>query len=370
MCTMMIYCPNLTKLKTKPIVYQKVISSRDSSTREYLTELSTKRKAIVDYVDENTSNSEQDIQKLEDYLPSLENLVHHLNVRAKNRTMLSWISDLKIRWSSVLTSSSMFNLGGPKLYQVNDINFELGMSLFLYGAILRDRAFQVLLSSDLVQSAALLRKAAGVYSYLSREILIYLTPDEDRTPEATPHISSVLSLVCLAEAQAVTARKAAENGKSDGLLAKLHCGVAEFLAEAADILLQVTTKECKDISSRLMDYILSCKTLHELKCYKYIVEGLDKNEDKVVGIAVGVLRRGLLNAKKNMPKEDSLRLLLKQEIIDDLTALLGRYERQNEFLWHGKLPCDTELPSPEAVRIVSIIPYQPQKSAKKLFFKM
>ncbi|KAI3467129.1 hypothetical protein Pfo_023792 [Paulownia fortunei] len=383
---MMISYPGLTKLKTKPIVYQNVFLASDSGTLEQLKELSSNRKAIEESINENsyvteaiaremsgglTSRYEQDIQKLEHYLPLLENLVNHLSVKVKNHQMYCWISDLKIRWSSVLTSSSIFHFKGPKLYQVNDIHFELGMTLFLYGAMLREWALECFLLFlfiilDLVQSATLFRKAAGVYNYLAQEVLIYLIPDEDRTPEATSRMSSIMSLICLADAQAVTARKAEEKGNTGVLLAKLHYGITEFLVEAIDML-QVTFKECKDISSRLLDYVFSCKTLHELKCYKYIAEGL-KNDGKI-GVAVGVLRQALSNAKKSIPKEDSWRLVFKQ-VIDDLTVLLRKYDHENEFVWHEKIPCNNELPLPQAVKIVSLIPYQPQKWERTLVFKL
>ncbi|KAK6157698.1 hypothetical protein DH2020_011946 [Rehmannia glutinosa] len=377
---MMICYPGLTKLKTKPIVYQNVILASDSSTLEQLKELSSKRKAIEESINENsnvteaiaremsgglTSRCEQDIQKLEHYLPLLENLVRHLNMKVTKHQMLCWISDLKIRWSSVLHSSSIFHLKGLKFYQVNDIHFELGMTLFLYGAMLRERALEVL-SSDLVQSATLFRKAAGVYDYLAKEVPIFITRAEDRIPEATSHISSIMSLICLAEAQAVTATKAEENGKSGGLLAKLHYGITEFLTEAIE-LLQATTKDCKDISSRLLDYIMSCKALHELKCYKHVAENL-KDEGKI-GVAVGVLRRELSNAKKSMPKEEAWRLVFKQ-VINDLSVVLRKYEHENEFVWYEKVPCNNELPLSQGVKIVTLIPYQPQKWERTLVFKL
>ncbi|KAK6134088.1 hypothetical protein DH2020_032185 [Rehmannia glutinosa] len=248
---MMISYPGLTKLKTKPIVYQNVILASDSSTLEQLKELSSKRKAIEESINENSNVTE---------------------------------------------------------------------------AIARE------MSGDLVQSATLFRKAAGVYDYLAKEVPIFITRAEDRIPEATSHISSIMSLICLAEAQAVTARKAEENGKSGSLLAKLHYGITEFSTEAID-LLQATIKDCKDISSRLLDYIMSCKALHELKCYKHVAENL-KNEGKI-GVAVGVLRRELSNAKKSMPKEEAWRLVFKQ-VINDLSVVLRKYEHENEFVWLNK----------------------------------
>ncbi|KAL0327035.1 UNVERIFIED_CONTAM: hypothetical protein Sangu_1781500 [Sesamum angustifolium] len=354
---MMISFPGLSKLKTKPVVYQDVLLASDPGTLEQLKELSSKRKAIEVSINESssiteaiaremsgglTSRCEQDIQKLERYLPLLENLVHHVNLNRKNGRMIFWISGLNVRWSSVLTPSSIFHLQGPKFYQVNDLYFELGMTLFLYGALLCEQALEVV-TSDLVQSATLFRKAAGLYNYLAQEVLISLPSDQLRPPEATPSVSSIMSFICLADAQAVAARKAEKNGKTEGLLAKLHWGIVEFLVEALNMW-QVAEKECKDISSRLLDFILSCKTLHELVSYKYLAESL-KNDGKI-GIAVGILRLALANAKKNVPKEESWTSVYKHAI-DELTGLLRKYEHENEFVWHEKVPWNDELPCPE-----------------------
>lgn len=86
---------------------------------------------------------------MESYLPLLENLIHHIIFNAKDRQVMYWITEFKLRWSSVLSQPSLFQLQGPKLYQVNDMYFELGMSLFLYGALLREQAFEVLSSGKL-----------------------------------------------------------------------------------------------------------------------------------------------------------------------------------------------------------------------------
>lgn len=55
----------------------------------------------------------------------------------------------------------------------------------------------------LVQSAALFREAAGVYLYLSEEVLPSLNSVDagKKPPEATSSVASIMSLICLAEAQ-------------------------------------------------------------------------------------------------------------------------------------------------------------------------
>lgn len=86
----------------------------------------------------------QERLRLENYLPLLENFISHADIVSNNSQMIRWTSQLKIQWSSVLSSSSFFNLTGPKFFQIDNLRFELGMALFLYGAVLRERALEFL----------------------------------------------------------------------------------------------------------------------------------------------------------------------------------------------------------------------------------
>ena len=130
---------------------------------------------------------------------------------------------------------------------------------------------------DLVQSATIFREAAGVYHHLANEVLptLQLSSLVEKPPEALSSVSTVMNLVCLAEAQvstlgshspfvvfyfirltqicsqAVTIKRAEEKGTSISLLAKLHHGIADMLDEAA-IVLYAAIGECKDISSRFV----------------------------------------------------------------------------------------------------------------------
>ncbi|KAL7149317.1 hypothetical protein ABFS83_05G031400 [Erythranthe nasuta] len=374
---MMISYSSPAKLKTKPIIYENVIVASGSFTLEQLKELSAKRKAIEDFINENsfipeaiaremsgglTSRCEQDIQKVESYLPLLENLVRHIDLNQGHAQVKRWISELKIRWCSGLIQPPIFQ--GPKFYQINDVRFELVMTLYVYAALLRERALEIL-PSDLVQSRNLFRKAAGVYVYVNELVSIALWTGE-MPPEATRTVSSIMSLICVADAQAVTARRGEENSNTVGLLAKLHCGVKEILVEAIGTF-QNSTEVCKDISPRFLDFMWSCKILHEMLNCKYFVEGL-KSDDKV-GAAIGYLRLSIANAKKSQPREDSSKLVHKQ-VIDDLIRLLQKYEYENNFVGQQRVPDKDELPFPEAIRIVSHVPFEPQRWERELVFRL
>ncbi|XP_057765765.1 uncharacterized protein LOC130986376 isoform X2 [Salvia miltiorrhiza] len=133
-------------------------------------------------------------------------------------------------------------------------------------------------------------------------------------------------------------------------------------------MLQAITRESKDVSSRLMGYISSCKALHECKSQQYTAECL-KKEGKI-GVAVRVVSQALSDMKKSMPKEESWKSVFRQ-VVDDLSAMVRKYEHENDFVWHDKVPCAYEPPSsPQGVKIVYRIPYQPQKWERTLVFKL
>lgn len=369
-----------SKLRTKKVVFEAVYCAQDSGTLEQLKELSSRRvnvnainehNSITDAIAREisgglTSQCEQDIQKLELYLPLLENLVHHVDLIGDDPRVIRWTSNLKIRWTSPLSSSSFFNLMGPRFFQIDNLRFELGTVLFFYGAMLREWASQVLLT-DLVQSATLFRKAAGVYHYLAHEVLpslkSALTPEGP--PEATSSVSSVMSLICLAEAQIVTIMKAEEKRNVDGLLAKLHYGVVQIYDEAMSCL--TTSKECKDISPNLMDYLSCSKIVHELRSYKYMAQTI--KTDGQIGTAIGLLQHALSNVQKNVGGMESWRMVIKQDI-DTLTNLLKKYEHENEFVWREKVPFDDHLPLLQGKKIVNCISYCPERWERSLSFKI
>ncbi|BAT98990.1 hypothetical protein LR48_Vigan06g129900 [Vigna angularis] len=381
---MMLHFVKPSKLKTKKIVFEDVYPARNLVTLEHLKELSSKRKAIEDSINESSfiteaiakemsggleSRYEQDIQKIEQYLPLLENLISCAGVISTygGIQMAQWTVALKIRWSSSLSTSSFFNFKGSKFFQVDNLQFELGMTLFLCGGILRERALEVL-STDLVRSTTIFREAAGIYHHLAQEVLPPLQPELplQKPPEALAEVSTIMSLICLAEAQAVTTRKAEEKGTSSSLLAKLHHGVTLFLEEAIGIFHTVVT-QYKDISPHLLEFMYFCKCLHELKGQQHLAESLKVSGQ--IGVAIGILYSVLTNVKKKIPGEEPWKSLYQKQI-QDSSEVLRKFVHENDFVWHEKIPSGDELPLPEGNKIVNFITYSPKKWERKLSFKI
>ncbi|XP_063940528.1 uncharacterized protein LOC135149260 [Daucus carota subsp. sativus] len=293
------------------IVFECVYAANDNCTLDRLKELSNTRREVEEFINDgsiiakaiarekfggSSSHLEQGIQKLEKYLPLLENLIHH----SGKEWRYQWASRLKIQWSSALSASSLFSCKGHKFFQSNSLLYELTMMRFLYGAMLREQAREVL-SKDLVQSTTLFRKAAGIYHSLATKVVSEYEATlitEERPPEATSNVCSVLSLVCLAEAQAVTIRKAEEKGNTESLLAKLHYGIVQMLDEAI-IILHRANKDRKDVSTSFLEFVSTCKAFHELKSYKHFADSLKTDSDSQIGNAIGVLQHAQNTIQKN-----------------------------------------------------------------------
>ncbi|CAL0307992.1 unnamed protein product [Lupinus luteus] len=378
---MMLHYAQPSKLKTKKIVFEAIYAASDSATLEQLKELSSKRRVIEEFINEKRSITEaiareisgglesryeQDIHKIEQYLPILGNMLFYVDALSTNIRMAQWNAALKIRWSSGLISSSFFNLTGPKFFQIDNLRFELGMTLFLYGEILRERALE-LLSTDLILSPNFFRQAAGIYHHLAHNVLLPLQPllPPEKPPEALAEVSNIMSLICLAEAQAAAVRRAEEKGTSPSLLAKLHHGVALFLEEAIGIFSTVV-KQHKDISSRLLEFTSSCKSLHELKGQEYVAQSLKASDQ--IGAAIAVLHSALINARKKIPREESWKSIYQKQI-HDASEVLRKFEHENYVVWSQNIPSVDELPLPEGKKIVKVIHYSPKIWERQLIFK-
>ena len=114
----------------------------------------------------------------------------------------------------------------------------------------------------------------------------------------------------------------------------------------------------------------TCKALHELKSYKHFADSLKTDSDSQIGNAIGVLQHAQNTIQKNkLPSKESWRSVIKHEL-ETVSALIRKYEHENNFIWNKKIPPKHELPFPEGKKIVDIIPYEPQRPEQKIILKL
>ena len=181
-------CPGrLTAVTTQQVHFEKAIKTKEPLTLQNLKELSNTRGSVSGSV--LKYSKEKDFSALEDafrwqntYLPLLFNLVE----RYSQVSASSACKKIVYKWSSY---AELISKGGRQFHDLEDVRHELAMSLALHAAVLQemgyrkaelskvdDRARQQRQTStsttqaeDVALSATYLRRAAGVYRFLSSE---------------------------------------------------------------------------------------------------------------------------------------------------------------------------------------------------------
>ncbi|CAH8360894.1 unnamed protein product [Eruca vesicaria subsp. sativa] len=356
--------------KTKKIDFGDVFKFTQKGTETEI-DISLYRKKVEDSINRSFYGVEaivrEDLVSIKQYLYILRRLVDHMNKPFTKELNNRFIKTLKLQWSSGLnldckssnglSLSSIFQLKSRIFFQSSDIMFEIYMILFIYALKLREKAM-LLISTDMVETTKAYREAAGVFDYLCK----IGRPDYSsikKFPELTSPVCSFLKLLCLAEGQAVTANKAEEKGTSASLVAKLHYGVTQFVAEANASLLSKTNTQVKEISSQFSNYVSTLGALHELKSGKHLAESLES--DGELGEAIGVLSRALARAKMTTQfRDDTWKSIFKKER-EQVTTMTNKYERLNNSMMLQLIPLEADLPTLQGDKIVKLIPYIHQK---------
>ncbi|KAL0889592.1 hypothetical protein Bca101_013575 [Brassica carinata] len=343
--------------KTKQIVFGNVFKFTDKETKTEFN-ISLSRKQVEDSNNRSSHGIEaivrEDLVRIKAYIIFLRYMIDHMNKPCNLEISNRFTKNLKIQWSSGLNLDckssnglSLARIFQPKstpFFQSEDMLFELHMILFIYALKLREKAM-ALVSKDMVESTNAYREAAGVFDYVCK-----IGHDDwssiEKFPELTSPVCSSLKLLCLAEGQAVTANKAEEKGTSASLLAKLHYGVTQFVAEANASLSSKTNTQ---------DYVSTLGALHELKSGKHLAESLESEGE--LGEAIGVLRRAVGRAKmKTKFRDDTWKSIFKKER-EKVTTMMNKYECLNKTMMLQRIPLEADLPTLQGDKIVKLIPY-------------
>nr|CAG8652038.1 10284_t:CDS:2 [Entrophospora candida] len=160
--------------------------------------------------------------------------------------------------------------GQLKLKKEIGIYYELIFTLLTYGYTCSDWATSIIerqtnkdeMDLKLRQAADLLRKASGIFAYITENISPrWENPPNSRPLDVLTEISTSLSKIALADASSIAIRKALMQQKSSSLLAKLAIGVAvEY--ESANGLLN-SLKDPQKVCGNFRKYVSNGALFHQ-----------------------------------------------------------------------------------------------------------
>mmetsp|Transcript_39479 Transcript_39479/g.63295 ORF Transcript_39479/g.63295 Transcript_39479/m.63295 type:complete len:182 (+) Transcript_39479:152-697(+) len=167
-------------------------------------------------------------------------------------------------------------------------------------------------------------------------------------------MAETMRLVCLAEAQAATARRAEEKGTALPLLCKLHMGAYE-LYKAADQTLGDHVSDFNFISRKLQAYILLGVSVHHARAHRAAAaEAAEANDIGEAIASCDAAVKHLAKAAGAAGETEAWRTAAEEER-DTLAALRGRFVRENEVVFFEKVPEKPAKKLPEGKVIVAEI---------------
>jgi hypothetical protein len=397
-------------LVTEPFVFEKEISSDESFALSDVRALSTKRRTLCAFKgDGNPTDAAARSHAADEYVPHLEALVGkigELGVTADRQQRFSF------QWNSPLE-------GLGNTFKLSDIKQELGMAWMMRAACKRQEAVVAVdkrpravvgparhetdddrlvviggsvlgtpppgagkqtgaekspkspgpvLGESAPAIATALRVAAGLYKHAALNILPQLKDDlpGERPNELLASMAETMRLVCLAEAQAATVRRAEEKATANKLLAKLHLGVCDLYA-AADKSLNDHVSDFNRISRKLQACILLGISLHRARAYRCAAEDAFVTDE--VGEAVCLSDAGIKHLQKCVVaagEQPRWKAAISEEM-DALVSSRNVYAKENEVVYFQKVPDKPKWRLPEGKVIVTEIKHKEDKDVNSLF---
>ncbi|CAH1767468.1 11501_t:CDS:2 [Entrophospora sp. SA101] len=204
------------------------------------------------------------IKTVDDYLPYLLAIVDCLECG-----QLKLKKEIETSWRCSLTDSVLNKKKKPRV-SCKGIYYELIFTLLTYGYTCSDWATSIIerqtnkdeMDLKLRQAADLLRKASGIFAYITENISPrWENPPNSRPLDVLTEISTSLSKIALADASSIAIRKALMQQKSSSLLAKLAIGVAvEY--ESANGLLN-SLKDPQKVCGNFRKYVSNGALFHQ-----------------------------------------------------------------------------------------------------------
>jgi len=298
------------------------------------------------------SNRQERLAKLLRYCDQLTAIESKLPI-SENQIRLAF------KWQDAFDKGSLFGRGTLTL---SSGIYEKLCVLFNIGACCSDIASTAPLETEegLKTAAKLYQQAAGCYSYIRDHALT--ATRSDCTWDLYPESLSCLIAIMLAQAQEVFYLKAVDNKFKDGTIAKLVKQCSDFYADAMKA---VQTDCLKDLQKTWLPVLAGKQALfHALSEYH---RGEHDLSEQKIGDALARFTKSFELIK--VAEQRSSKELNLKPYTSRIQNAYDKAKKDNEFVYHERVPDYKTLPAIEAASLAKITPlkYPTSEDFRDLF---
>jgi len=318
--------------------------SLTSSDKDSLQELQSLRNKMVLTI-QNKNYTDAALRDLQNYFDQLGNLELKIPF-SKLKIYFKWLDCFdKGSWLGTNVQYTMTtNLLYEKacvLFNIAALSTQLGASVDCNNA----------LDDDLKKAVRMYQSAAGLFSAISVPLPESST-EKKPTPDLSTETALALSSVCLVQGQEVVMKKAVSDGKKDAVLAKISQQTATMYRETLSLMENPTVKT---LLSR--EWLTTCSgKIHLYSGLSHWFQSRVCNEEKKIGEEISRLEIAANSLKK---AKAELSTQFQHDIdnyIDKSSDALKVAKKDNDFIYHEKVPSEEELAAVAGAVVVQKIP--------------
>ncbi|KAJ1520851.1 hypothetical protein ONE63_003939 [Megalurothrips usitatus] len=261
---------------------------------------------------------------------------------------------IPFKWKDAFDKGTIF--GGRISLTVSSLSYEKVCVLFNIAALQSAVASSQSLVSDegLKLAAKLFQQSAGIFNYLKAHIMLAI--QQDPTPDLNPDTLAALSAVMLAQAQEMFAQKAIHDSMKPAVIAKLCAQCEELYSEALKALQK---EQLKPLWEREWIPLVAGKqaAFHGLTEY---FQGLVAHENKAIGEEISRLEKAVELLKSAQQRSGNASLF--EELCNKATRALNDAKKDNDFIYHERIPDYKNLPAVSKAPIAKALPLPPRFS--------
>jgi len=310
-------------------------SDRPENYSDAISSLSRLRHMAIKIGDKNDATLEQ----LGKYYDQLSNLAQKIPTQELQ---------IPFKWQDAFSKGSVF--GGRITLTVSNISYEMVCVLFNYAALCTQIAASQNLDSEdgLQKGNKKLQAAAGAFSALKDRVVGAI--EQEPTPDLEPEALSLLSALCLAQAQELVVQKALKDRMKDSIVAKLAKHADDLFA---DVLKNMQKESVRSLWDKDWVPVVSGKQALYNGLAQYH-QSRKCNADKAVGEEISRLQYAL-ELFTAAEKRAGFAIGNSKEWHKRSNNYLTEAKKDNDFIYHERIPEVGKLAAIDKAAVVKAI---------------